>query len=83
MPDSSTTSFIASSRGRRFAILAIRGYRIQTIHRRQDTRANGNLFSLEPIRIAHAIPFFVMRPDDRSHWIGEGDFSRISAPTIG
>ena len=56
------------------AVLAIRCQRIQTIHRGENTRPDGNIFARQPERITCAIPLFVVCADDRHNRIREFDF---------
>ena len=55
----------------RTPVLPVGGERIQAIHRRQNTRPDGNLFASEAVRVSRAVPLLVMGPHDRGHRIGE------------
>ena len=47
------------------AVLSIGSQRIQAINRRQNSCSDGYVFALQSVRVTAAIPFLVMRPDDR------------------
>ncbi len=55
----------------RAAILAVRRQRGQAIHRRENSRSNRNIFTLQTIRITRAVPFFMMRAHNGSHRVRE------------
>src|SRR5689334_4367598 len=45
--------------------------RVEAIDHGDNARGDGNLFTAQTVRIATAVPLFVVMPDDRNHWIRE------------
>ena len=55
------------------AVRAIGGQRVEAVDDGEDARAQGNLFALEAVGIAGAVPVLVVMPDDRGDGIGKLD----------
>ncbi len=49
----------------------LRSQRVQTIHRRKNPRADGNLLAFQALRISRSIPLLMVRLHDGSHSRGE------------
>ena len=70
-PASCCSSASAASRRHRLVVRTIGRQRVVVVDDREDSRAERNLFALQALRIALAVPAFVVAEDQRRHRIRE------------